>query len=92
MSLLSGSFWSSAALAALILCLLFLAVRYSRRGVRILLQIGLNCVVGMVVLTLLNAVSFWTGLALPVNAASLTASGLLGVPGVLALAAIKILV
>jgi len=90
-----GFFESPLQIAALIiigLCLLFLALKIPRRRIKLLGRVVLNCAVGMVLLTLINTMSFWTQLALPVNAVSVTASAILGAPGVLAMAAIKLFV
>ena len=81
-----------AALVIIGICLLFMALKIPRRGIKFLGKIMLNCAVGLVLLTLINTISFWTQLALPVNAVSVTASAILGAPGVLALAAIKLFV
>lgn len=92
MSFLQSDLVQSVALIGLGLVLILLAATQAPSLWRVLERVILNCMAGMVLLTFINTVSFWTGLALPVNSMTLAASGVLGAPGVLALAALKILI
>ncbi|MCL2816809.1 MAG: pro-sigmaK processing inhibitor BofA family protein [Clostridiales bacterium] len=91
MDFLQDNLVQNAALAGLGLVLILLAATQVTSLWRVLERVILNCMVGMVLLTFINTVSFWTGLALPVNSMTLAASGFLGAPGIIALAALKIL-
>ena len=48
-----------------------------------------NAAVGLLLLFLINVCSGWTNLLLPVNALTMTVSGIMGAPGVVALAVIS---
>ena len=82
----------SLALVALGLLLVFFATFKAPSFWRLLEKVILNCVVGVVLITFINTISFWTGLTLPVNGITLVTSGVLGAPGVIALATLKILI
>ena len=92
MNFWQNSLAQSVALIALGLGLVFLATTRKPSFWRVFERVILNCVVGLVLITFINTVSFWTGLTLPVNGMTLAASGVLGAPGVIALAALKMLI
>lgn len=58
---------------------------------RILGRIAINFVWGAVILAAINFVAVWTNIALPLNGLTVATAGILGGPGVLALAVISAL-
>lgn len=59
--------------------------------IRILGRVVLNCFWGAVILAAVNFLAVWTSVALPLNGVTLAVAGVLGGPGVLALAVISAL-
>lgn len=78
--------WQNLALAAGGLMLLLLAAVLPMGFLRFLGHLALNCVLGLLVLTVINLFSGATGVILPLNGMTLAVSGFLGIPGVAALA------
>lgn len=78
--------WQNLALAAGGLMLLLLAAVLPMGFLRFLGHMALNCVLGVLVLTVINLFSGFTGLLLPLNGMTLAVSGFLGIPGIAALA------
>ena len=56
-----------------------------------LFKLGIHAGLGLVCLALLNSVSGFTGVYLPVNAITVLTAGFLGVPGIGIIALLKIL-
>jgi inhibitor of the pro-sigma K processing machinery len=71
-----------AAAAALLLRLLALPLRLAGK-------LAANALCGLVCLTLLNSVSAYTGVYLPVNAVTALLAGTLGLPGIAAIALLE---
>jgi len=78
--------WQNVALAAGGLLLLLLAAILPMGFLRFLGHLALNCVLGVLVLTVINLFAGWSGVLLPLNGMTLAVSGILGIPGVAALA------
>jgi|GEM_PF-4845607 len=70
------------------LALVFAACLAPERFFRILGKIAVNALAGVALLLLINAFSGWTNLTLPLNGLTLAVSGLLGAPGMAAMAVI----
>jgi inhibitor of the pro-sigma K processing machinery len=79
--------WALLAVSALLL--LVVMVR-SRVAVRWLTYLGLNVVVAAFLLYFLNLLSSYTHFSLPINATTLGTVAVLGIPGLLLLAALKL--
>ena len=71
-----------AAVGALLLRLLVLPVR-------LLGKVAVHSLCGLVCLTLLNSVSAYTGVYLPINAVTVILSGILGLPGIAVIALLE---
>ena len=71
-----------AAVGALLLRLLVLPVR-------LLGKVAVHSLCGLVCLTLLNSVSAYTGVYLPINAVTVILSGTLGLPGIAVIALLE---
>ena len=54
-------------------------------------KIAIHCACGFVCLWLLNSVSGFTGIFFPINAVTVLASGVLGLPGIAILAVLAVL-
>ncbi|RTE09648.1 pro-sigmaK processing inhibitor BofA family protein [Paenibacillus whitsoniae] len=70
--------------------LLVMTVFRSRGGTRVLASLGVNVVVAAFLLYLLNLLSGYTHIELPINTATLGTATVLGVPGVLLLIGVKV--
>ena len=70
------------AVGALLLRLLVLPVR-------LLGKVAVHSLCGLVCLTLLNSVSAYTGVYLPINAVTVILSGTLGLPGIAVIALLE---
>ncbi|MGG1519842.1 pro-sigmaK processing inhibitor BofA family protein [Paenibacillus oryzisoli] len=70
--------------------LLIMTVLRSRGGTRVLASLGVNVVVAAFLLYLLNLLSGYTHVELPINTATLGTATVLGVPGVLLLIGVKV--
>ena len=68
-----------------------LLVRLLLLPLRGILKIAIHAVFGFLCLWLLNRVSSLTGIALPINAATVLISGFLGLPGIGLLAILAVL-
>lgn len=77
--------WHYLLLVAGGLLLIFFACLLPGRFLRLAAALGFNAALGLALLLLLNAFS---GLTLPLNALTLSVSGLLGLPGMAAVAVI----
>ncbi len=76
------------AIAAIALALL---VRCVAAPVRLGCRLGLHAFSGFACLWLLNTASWWTGLYLPINAATVLLTGIFGLPGVALVALLEML-
>ena len=63
------------------LALLAVALRVFSTPLKLILKVGLNTLLGLLALALLNATSAFTGLSLGVNLFNALVVGVLGVPG-----------
>ncbi|MGE5557677.1 MAG: pro-sigmaK processing inhibitor BofA family protein [Bacillota bacterium] len=72
------------------LILLLLMARFFAGPLKLAFKLILNAICGGLVLTGVNFFSRWTGFFLPLNAYTVLFTGLLGVPGVMALVFIKL--
>ena len=63
------------------LALLAVALRVFSTPLQLILKVGLNTLLGLLALALLNATSAFTGLSLGVNLFNALVVGVLGVPG-----------
>ncbi|OCT16462.1 hypothetical protein A8709_01260 [Paenibacillus pectinilyticus] len=70
--------------------MLLLIVFRSRSGGRVVASLGLNVVVAAFLLYVLNLVSSYTHVELPINTATLGTATLLGIPGVMLLVGVKL--
>ena len=66
--------------------LIFILLRIIALPLRWFLKLSVNSACGFLCLLLLNAVSGFTGIYFPVNAATVIITGFLGLPGIAALA------
>lgn len=71
--------------------MLVLIVFRSRGGAKLATSLGLNVVVAAFLLYVLNLLSSYTHLELPINMATLGTTTLLGIPGVMLLVGVKIM-
>lgn len=78
-----------AALALLGLFLVMAAVRLFKSPLRLVLRVGVNAVLGLAALWLLNLTSDFTGFSLGVNWFNALTVGILGVPGFCLLLLVK---
>ena len=85
------SLWQNVLLVLIGFVILILVSRQAGGFLRLLGRLLINCFLGLAAIVLINSVALWTGLALPINALTVSASSLLGLPGVAALAALKLL-
>lgn len=58
---------------------------------RLLGRVGLNCFWGALFLLGINSLTLWSGVALPLNGLTLAVAGVLGGPGMVALAVLNAL-
>lgn len=79
--------WALAALLGLFL--LMAVVRLMKSPLRLVLRVGVNAVLGLAALWLLNLTSGFTGLSLGVNWFNALTVGILGVPGFCLLLLVK---
>ncbi|MBQ2927653.1 MAG: pro-sigmaK processing inhibitor BofA family protein [Oscillospiraceae bacterium] len=59
--------------------------------IRLLLKLGIHSACGLICLWLLNGVSVFTGIAFPINAATVLIAGFLGLPGIGGMALLAVL-
>ncbi|WP_084224651.1 pro-sigmaK processing inhibitor BofA family protein [Paenibacillus pectinilyticus] len=84
---LKYAIWGVMILSSLMLLLI---VFRSRSGGRVVASLGLNVVVAAFLLYVLNLVSSYTHVELPINTATLGTATLLGIPGVMLLVGVKL--
>ncbi|TSB44646.1 pro-sigmaK processing inhibitor BofA family protein [Alkalicoccobacillus porphyridii] len=68
---------------------LLLTVGAPMRPIRLLGNLSVKLVVGILLLFLVNASGSWTGLHIPINPVTASVTGILGVPGLVLLVAVK---
>jgi inhibitor of the pro-sigma K processing machinery len=68
-----------------------LVIRFLFSQVRLIWKIAVNSLSGFLCLWLLNSVSLFTGIAIPINAATALIAGFFGVPGMGILAMLEML-
>lgn len=79
------------AAVVLLAALTLVLIRVLLLPVKLAFRLGLHCGCGLLCLWLLNAVSGITGIVIPVNAATVLIAGILGLPGLTAMAALTLL-
>lgn len=79
------SVWQYLLILAAGLLVVFFACLVPQKFFKVLVRLGINAAAGLALLLLVNAL---TALTLPLNGLTLAVSGLLGVPGMLAVTAL----
>ncbi|MCM2676479.1 pro-sigmaK processing inhibitor BofA family protein [Alkalicoccobacillus plakortidis] len=69
--------------------ILLLTVGAPMRPIRLVGNIAVKLVIGLLLLFLVNASGSWTGLHVPINPVTASVTGLLGVPGLVLLVVVK---
>ncbi|MDQ0209342.1 pro-sigmaK processing inhibitor BofA family protein [Alkalicoccobacillus murimartini] len=68
---------------------LLLTVGAPMRPIRLVGNLAVKLVIGLLLLFLVNASGSWTGMHIPINPITASITGVLGVPGVVLLVAVK---
>ncbi|MEK4563117.1 pro-sigmaK processing inhibitor BofA family protein [Alkalihalobacillus sp. FSL R5-0424] len=69
--------------------ILLLTVGAPMRPIRLVGNVAVKLVIGLLLLFLLNAAGGWTGIHIPINPITATITGLLGVPGLVLLVVVN---
>ena len=68
---------------------LLLTVGAPMRPIRLVGNLAVKLVIGLLLLFLVNASGSWTGMHIPINPITASITGVLGVPGIVLLVAVK---